>query len=200
MHSPIAWQAKDLIAVTAVTFALYVLSYFVVWALVTPLQQALLPQITAFASLLFLPHGVRVFATSLAGGRAVPGLVLGELAGNLMFWGPFPSAGVLLAVSLASGSVTWLAFEGLRALRIHAYYLKTTDEPPAYQHLLLAGIMASVANAFLVTAILEGEISGGSVTRILAAFVTGDITGLLAVMLAAPHVLRFLAARSARRD
>lgn len=187
-----AWRAKDLVAVTAITFVVYFVSYFLVWALITPLQQALLPQITLYASLLFLPHGIRVFATSLAGLKAVPGLILGELAGNVLFWGLLSSPVDLVAVSVCSGAVTWLVFEGLRALRIHAYYLKITEEPPPYQYLLLAGILASAANAFLVTSILERDVSGGAVMRVLAAFMTGDITGLLAVMILAPRLLRLL--------
>lgn len=174
---------------TGVTFALYLTSYFLVWAVITPLQQAVLPEVTLFASLLFLPHGVRVFATALVGLRSVPGLILGELAGNVVFWGLGASPAVLIAVSVASGSVTWLVFEGLRALRVNVFYLKVTEEPPPLHLLLLAGILASAANAFLATAILEGVLSSGQVMRVLAALMTGDITGLLAVMIAARHGL-----------
>lgn len=184
-----AWQVRNQLLVTAVTFALYLFSYFLVWAVITPVQRFLLPEITLFASLLFLPHGVRVFATSLLGGKSVPGLILGELAGNCLFWNLGASPGLLLAVSLASGSVTWLVFEGLRALRINVFYLQVTDEPPPLHLLLLAGILASAANAFLATTILEGAMSSGEVMRVLAALMTGDITGLLAVMTGARHVL-----------
>ena len=58
--------------------------------------------------------------------------------------------------------------------------------------LLLAGILSSAANAFLVTAVSEPVMTAGHVTSVLAAYMTGDVTGLLAVMLMARHVLPLL--------
>lgn len=171
---------------------LYFLAYLAVWAAVTPLQQALLPAITSFASLLFLPHGIRVFATSLIGGKSVPGLVLGEVAGNYLLWGLHDPV-QLIVLSLISGSVTWLVFEGLLALRVNAFYLRVTDEPPSFHTLMLAGILSSAANAFLCTALSEHEMGAGLVTSILAAYMTGDVTGLLGVMLAARYLWPLLA-------
>ena len=52
-----------------------------------------------------------------------------------------------------------------------------------------AAVLASAANAFLVTSIMEGTIRIGHVTSVLAAYMTGDITGLLMVMMAAKYVL-----------
>lgn len=176
---------------TAALACLYFATYFLVWAVVTPAQHALLPEITRFASLLFLPHGIRVFATSLLGGRAVPGLILGELAGNYLLWGLHDPA-LLLIGSVISGSVTWAVFEGLRGLRVNAFYLRVSDEPPPFHTLMLAGLLASAANAFLSTAVSEADMAPGHVTSILAAYMTGDVTGLLAVMLLARHVLPLL--------
>lgn len=188
MRVPTAWQVRDFAATTSVVFVLYFAAYFIVWAIITPLQHAIIPDITAFASLLFLPHGIRVLATSLVGGKAVLGMILAELAGNYFFWG-IHSAGLLIALSVASGCVTWLVFELLRAGRLHAYFLRINSAPPPFHTLILAGVLASAANAFLVTAIMEGTIRIVHVTSVLAAYMTGDITGLLMVMMAAKYVL-----------
>lgn len=182
-----AWQIRDLAVTTAVVSVIYMIAYFIVWAVITPVQQELLPEITKFASLLFLPHGVRVLATSLLGAKSVPGLVLGELAGNYFLWGLHDPVTLLLA-SLSAGCVTWVVFEGLLALRVNAFYLRVTEEPPPFHTLMLAGILASAANAFLLASLLEVDLSAGHVTSILAAYMTGDITGLLGVMLAARYI------------
>lgn len=194
-----ARQIADMVTTTLVIFGLYILAYFLVWAVITPVQEALIPEITRYASLLFLPHGIRVFATSLIGRRSVPGLLLGEFVGNYVFWnvgGMLP----LLYVSFASGTITYVVFEALKAARVNAYYLQVTSEPPPLHTFILAGALASAANAFLVTAITEGGMTIGRVTATLAAFMTGDLTGLLAVIMIARLVMPVIAARMQGRD
>lgn len=189
-----ARQISDLITTTLVIFGLYFLAYFLVWAVVTPVQDAIIPEITKYASLLFLPHGIRVFATSLVGRRSVPGLVLAEFVGNYIFWdvrGWIP----LLVVSMASGTVTYAVFEALKAAKVNAYYLQVTAEPPPFHTFMLAGVLASAANAFLVTTIMEGGMTIGEVMKVLTAFMTGDITGLLAVIMIARFVMPIITAQ-----
>ena len=192
-------QISDLITTTLVIFGLYFLAYFVVWAVITPVQQAVIPEITKYASLLFLPHGVRVFATSLVGKRSIPGLLLAEFVGNYIFW-DVPGWIPLLVVSTASGTVTYIVFEALKAARVNAYYLQVTSEPPPLHTFILAGVLASAANAFLVTTIMEGGMSVGQVTTILAAFMTGDVTGLIAVIMIAKLVMPIITARMRHGD
>lgn len=179
-----ARQIADLITTTLVIFGLYFLAYFLVWAVITPVQQEVIPEVTKFASLLFLPHGIRVFATSLIGRRSIPGLCLAEFVGNYIFWNLHDMV-PLLAVSTASGTITYVVFEALKAARINAYYLQVTSEPPPLHTFILAGVLASAANAFLVTTIMEGGMTIGEVMPVLAAFMTGDVTGLLAVIMIA---------------
>lgn len=192
-------QIADLITTTLVIFGLYFLAYFLVWAVITPVQQAVIPEITKYASLLFLPHGIRVFATSLIGKKSILGLLLAEFVGNYIFWdvgGVIP----LLVVSTASGTVTYIVFEALKAARINAYYLHVTSHPPPLHTFMLAGILASVANGFLVTTIMEGGMTIGQVTSVLAAFMTGDVTGLIAVIMLAKLVMPIITARMQRGD
>lgn len=147
-----------------------------------------MPEITKFASVLFLPHGIRVLGTSLLGVRAVPGLVLAELTGNYLFWG-MTQLDTLLFSALISGSITWIVFEGLRSLRVNAFYLQLSEQAPAFPALLLAGLLASAANAFLLTSLIEGNMGVGHVTMLIAAYMTGDVTGLFAVLLAVRYVM-----------
>lgn len=194
-----ARQISDLITTTLVVFGLYFLAYFLVWALITPIQQEIIPQITKYASLLFLPHGIRVFATSLLGKKSIPGLVLAEFVGNYIFWdlrGLIP----LLVISTASGTITYFVFEALKMARVNAYYLQVTSEPPPLHTFMLAGVLASAANGFLVTTIMEGGMTSGQVTTVLAAFMTGDITGLIAVIMIAKVVMPIVTAGMPKGD
>lgn len=186
-----AWQIRDFAVTTLGLFCLFLFAYFLVWAVVMPVQRTVAPEISAFACLLFLPHGIRVFATSLLGAKAVPGLVLGALAGGYLFWG-LRDPQALILVALISGVTTWAVFEGLRSLQFNPFYINVTDEPPPFQTLLLAGIIAAAANAFLLASMVEGRVSAGQVTTLLAAYVTGDVTGLLVIMILAPWLVRFL--------
>ena len=141
MRFPTAWQVKDLTLTTGGIFLLYLFAYFLVFAGITPVQERVMPEITQFASLLFLPHGIRVLGTSLLGIRAVPGLVLAELTGNYLFWG-MTQPDTLLFSAMISGSITWIVFEGLRTLRVNAFYLQLSEQAPAFHALLLAGLLA----------------------------------------------------------
>ena len=188
MRFPTAWQVKDLTFTTGGLFLLYLFAYSLVFAAITPLQEQVMPEITKFASLLFLPHGIRVLGTSLLGVRAVPGLVLAELTGNYLFWG-MTQLDTLLFSALISGSITWIVFEGLRSLRVNAFYLQLSEQAPAFHALLLAGLLASAANAFLLTSLIESKLDVGQVTMLIAAYMTGDITGLFAVLLAVRYVM-----------
>lgn len=171
-------QIPESVSTASLIFAIYSLSNFLVWLLVAPVQREFLPDITAYASLVFLPHGVRVFATALVGVRAIPGLLLAELAGNYLFW-KVTGAPALLLTSLTGALVCWLAFEMLRRMRVNAYYLNGDPVPPPLHSFLLAGMAASVINAFLRASVFEGRIPPGDVTGVIAACVTGDVTGLL---------------------
>lgn len=186
-----AWEIRDFAVTTFGLFALYLFAYFLVWAAIMPVQRRFAPDISAFACLLYLPHGIRIFATSLLGGKAVPGLVLSSLAGGYLFW-DLRDPQTLVLTALVGGVTTWAVFEGLRALQFNPFYIKVTDEPPPFQTLLLAGIIASAVNAFLLASMVEGQVDAGQVTTLIAAYVTGDVTGLLVVMLTAPWVMRHL--------
>ena len=64
-----------------------------------------------------------------------------------------------------------------------------SEQAPAFHALLLAGLLASAANAFLLTSLIESKLDVGQVTMLIAAYMTGDITGLFAVLLAVRYVM-----------
>lgn len=186
-------RLQNLILVSFIVFDLYFLTYFLVWAFVTPLQKDLLPIVTEYASFFYLPHGVRVIATAVMGARAVPPLILAEVGGNYLFWGMTDPL-LLLAVSVVGGVITWVAFHGLYSFGVNSYYLSSVEKMPRLMTLLLAGLVTSVLNGFVLTAILERDMRIGEVTQVMAAYIVGDMTGLLLVILLIKLTLRFLPA------
>lgn len=174
-----------------IVFALYVFAYFLVWAFITPLQEELLPNVTEYASFFYLPHGVRVIATAVMGPRAIPSLFLAELGGNYLFWGMTDPL-LLLSVSLVGGVITWAAFLGLYSFGINSYYLNSIEKMPRLSTLLFAGLVTSVLNGFVLTSILERDMLIGEVTQVMAAYIVGDMTGLLLVILLIKLFLRVL--------
>lgn len=61
----------------SVVILAYVLAHGLTALLITPMQSRLMPELTIFASLAYLPHGVRVLSTWLLGKRAFLPLFLG---------------------------------------------------------------------------------------------------------------------------
>lgn len=182
-------RIQTLILTSFIVFDLYVLTYFLVWAVVTPLQNDLLPEVTEYASFFYLPHGVRVIATAVMGARAIPSLFLAEVLGNYLFWGMLDPL-LLLAVSSVGGVVSWMGFQGLYSFGVNPYYLNSIEKMPRLTTLLLAGLVVSVLNGFILTAILERDMRIGEVTQVMAAYVVGDMTGLLLAILLIKLVLR----------
>lgn len=165
-------------APTAIIFAIYLAAAAISFFVFNPLQTMLLPEISAYASLVFLPHGVRVFATTVLRARAIPGLFLGALVSNYMIWG-ITEPVLLLLLSGSSAVVCWVVFEGLYALRINAYYLSANAQVPPLHTILLAGIFCSFLNSFVLTTILESTRSIAHITLTMAALAVGDMVGLM---------------------
>ena len=54
---------------------------------------------------------------------------------------------------------------------------------PPLATLMLAGLVVSILNGFVLTAILEHNIQIGEVTQVMAAYAVGDMTGLAVMVL-----------------
>ena len=180
----------DLVLPTVVIAGLYVFSYCLVAFTIKPVQAIFFPEVTAYASLVFLPHGLKIFATAVLRYRAIPGLFIGSLLSTYLIWG-ITEPGMLFPLALIASFTTCAVFEGLMALRINPYYLTLSAQLPSLQTILLAGLFCSFAKGFLMAAVLE---SGGNlrhITLIMAALVVGDMVGLMMAWLIAITGLKF---------
>jgi hypothetical protein len=164
----------------------YVFSFFVTFAIFMPVQDAILPAFGNFASLLFLPHGVRVVSAWLYGWRSplflVPGSILshGYLYGVAGFSVDYMMA-AFFGVFCAAFSFWVFALCGMD-LRLH----KTRSVH--WRDVMLAGVVASILNSVGTTFFYGNDLATAS------ARFFGDVTGMFASIF-----LLMLAFRLARR-
>lgn len=165
--------------------AAYIFCFALTAFLVTPLQRLILPEVTAFASLCFFPHGVRVLATWAFGWKAIPGLFVGAVV-SLVLLTPTEYADILRPAVLESillGSVvSYAIFEGARLLGYDFYW--SPSNKLGWRSLVIIGAVASIANSVGNALIYSGLIGINQLKSVLLVYVMGDIIGLIACMLA----------------
>nr|WP_273545098.1 hypothetical protein [Heliomarina baculiformis] len=148
--------------------------------LITPLQSRFIPEITAFASLVYLPHGVRVLSTWLAGRMAFLPLFFGAFLAELLFT-PADVSRVtdpVILVSLVVGaSSAVLAFELLRLLGYNLYDGRKLRIH--WKWLLLVGMLASVINSIGQSLVFAGLILPERVFAVVMTYAIGDLIGLI---------------------
>jgi len=171
----------------------YVLAHGLTALLITPLQARLLPDVTAFASLVYLPHGVRVLSTWLLGRLAVIPLCLGAFLSELIFTPAEISRAtdptILLSI-LVGASSALLAFE---AMRLFGHNLYADEQRRVHwTWLLLVGVLASLINSVGQAIVFSGDILPGHSFAVLATYAAGDLIGLVVTTLALMLVFRWM--------
>ena len=158
----------------------YVLAHGLTAMLITPLQSRFIPEITAFASLVYLPHGVRVLSTWLAGRMALLPLFFGAFLAELLFT-PADASRVtdpVILVSLVVGaSSAVLAFELFRLLGCNLYAGRKFRIH--WKWLLLVGMLASVINSIGQSLVFAGLILAERVFAVVMTYAIGDLIGLI---------------------
>lgn len=166
--------------VFAIVFIAYCACYFFVSFLVTPIQMAVgLPQ-TSYASLLFLPHGVRVLSIWLYKGRAVIPLFCGHLFIYVLFWLGEVSLTSLAVVfvgtfcaPLAFILVGWVGFD---------VSVRNT-EIVHWRSILAVGFIASIINSLGNSFILSPNIDPSLHLATVATYLVGDTLGVFVLLL-----------------
>lgn len=149
----------------------YVLAFGATFVVVMPIQNAMLPAFGNYASLLFLPHGVRVIAAWMYGWRSLlflaPGAVLthGYLYGVAGFSLDYMAA-MFFGVFCAALSFWFFALMGMD------FRLDKSDRVN-WRDIMLAGGAASVLNSLGTKIFFENDVPTAS-----ARFI-GDVTGMV---------------------
>ncbi|KIC30201.1 hypothetical protein [Leisingera sp. ANG-S5] len=184
----------------AVITAAYVICHGLTAWVVTPVQGLFLPEVTVFASLVYLPHGVRVLAVWLLGWRAVLPLAAGAFLSELIF----TDAGVrqvmesVLLQSIAVSAVS--AFAAFEIARMFGWNLYAGQQRRiAWSSLLAVGALASLINSSGQSVVFSGLIFPGDQLPVMAVYAAGDLIGLAVCMLALTLIFRWIRLAGKRR-
>ncbi len=177
----------------SVIMTAYVLCHGLTALLVTPIQQEFLSEITLFASLVYLPHGVRVLATWLWGWKAFFPLYAGACLSDLIFT-PAEDMAVLresLPFSVGAGALSaLLAFELIRLFGHNLY--AGQENKIDWKGLLVVGALASVINSTLQSITFSGVILPEHAASVFVTYAVGDLIGLFVSMLALMLIFRWI--------
>ena len=175
-----------------IIIAAYVLCHGLTALVVTPVQSIVLPEITVFASLVYLPHGVRVLATWILGWKAVPALVAG-VSISAWIWSPSEDLNFLepaLAGGILVGSASaFVAFEIARLVGINVYL--GGSRRLKWKGLIAVGALSSVVNSLGQTLVYSGIIDLEKVIGVWAVYAIGDLVGLIVCMVVLMFVFRW---------
>lgn len=166
----------------------YVVASFLTFEVLMPLQNVFFPEYPSRASLLFLPHGVRVLSAWLLGWRSIfallPGvfLVFAFLGGADVF---LPSRLLAIAIAVTTVPAVFYLFKW-----VGWDLFPRADRNPCWSCVMGVGIITS----FLVSGLTN--MAFGSARAEYVAFLIGDISGLFFLMLGLYFTLRLIDSRS----
>jgi hypothetical protein len=160
---------------------------------VMPLELALTNENTAFASLLFLPHAVRVVAAWLLGPKSLFGIIPAGLAVTFFIETPSTDGHELLlelAASVYASSSAVLAFEFMKFCRIDVYPKGGVSID--WRTVFFAGVFASIINSVGSTWLKQQRFESSEVMEVISRFIIGDtmglFLGLLTLMISMRHL------------
>mgnify|MGYP000323109562 CR=1 FL=1 len=184
---------------TIIVMACYILSHGLVQLVEMPMQQRAMPDVTPFASLIYLPHGVRVLASWLLGWKAILPLFLGALASHIIFEpesmiSHLSDSDFFFLLSLMIGAaVAVCAFELLMLIGLNLY--SGPYRRVKWTGILLVGIVASVLNALGQSLAFSGIVLPEVVSQVFWTYVIGDTMGLIVTMVVLALAFRFMRKR-----
>lgn len=173
--------------------AVYVVCHGLTAWVVTPVQQRFLPELTVFASLVYLPHGVRVLSVWLFGWKAVLPLAFGAFLSELIFTETSVRQLMqpVLLESIAVGALSALAAFGAFRLLGQRLFAGRARQM-AWKWLLAVGAVASVFNSIGQSVVFSGLIFPGDQLPVMAVYAAGDLIGLAVCMVALMLIFRWM--------
>ena len=153
----------------------------------------LMPEVSLYASVLYLPHGVRVLATWAMRWRAIPALFVGLALSNILFLSADMKVhfdAVMIPAILVGAASSFLAFEVIRFLGYDFYY--GGGGRIEWKGLIAIGALSSLIHSVFQSLIHSNLMSFEALVLAPLIYVLGDIAGLVACMLALMFIFRWL--------
>jgi uncharacterized membrane-anchored protein YitT (DUF2179 family) len=183
------WLLPFLIISAAFLGAFFVTMY---WLL--PLQANYTPELAQYASLLFLPHGVRVLAGWLFGWRSIVLIAPASLYAHWLNLGAGGFSVIGIAGAMSGVVCAALSFWALAKLGMD--FRTSSKQAVNWRNVMLAGSFASFVNTVGMGLVYRNDPS------VMAGYLVGDISGMFACLLMLMLVFKLLRHRqsSAGRD
>ena len=159
-----------------------------------PIESRLLPLYSQYASLIYLPHAVRVLATAIYGPRAFWVLLPAILFTTYMFYPPVNghvSVDVLLlaVIGAACAPIGYMALKLIGMIRSDFDYNNSILN---WRYIFTAGVIASAINSIGLTAVFFGLSDIRAAALAMGRFFIGDIIGLFVGLVVLTWVFRML--------
>lgn len=166
---------SDWLAPFGLVSVTYLLAFIVTIYWLLPMQAVYTPDLAAYASLLFLPHGVRVLAAWLLGWRSVLLIAPVSLGTHWLNFGAdgFSLAGVAGAMSgvVCAALAFWLL------AKMGLDFRHSSGREVNWRDVIIAGSIASAVNT-----IGMGVVFGHNFAT-MSGYLIGDVSGLFACLL-----------------
>lgn len=160
---------------------IFLVTFVLVNRVIFPLQQLVLPSVSQYAALVFLPHGVRVIATWLYREKAILPLLIAHLILYRIFYWHGAEVTTNLVAVLAGSLCVFIAMQLFRFSRIDISLANMTISH--WRSLILLGFVSSIFNtAGNMMAI--GDVMGSEIhLEVIATFIIGDTLGTAGCLL-----------------
>jgi hypothetical protein len=176
-----------------ITTLAYLFAFLIQRYLVFPLEISVTSGNAAFASLLFLPHAVRVLSAWLLGPKSliamIPATIATSLISDTMPHAGYESLAHIIMPTFSACSAV-MAFEFMRFCKIDAYPKDTGVI--SWRTVLFGGVFASIINSLGSSWLYSGFFEPSESIEVIARFIIGDTLGLLFGMLIIMLIFRQL--------
>ena len=168
---------------------LHVITFIAQMSIILPFEIAEAGYIGSLASVLFLPHAVKVLSVWLLGPKAFLALFPAEIFVSYFFLRLDFDPVTLLLISLWGSASAVIAFEFLRLVNLNVYPKNVATIN--WRSLVFAGCLASFFNSVGGTYLKSKGLVPAEIFELLGRYLIGDIGGLLFCLIVLMLILRY---------
>ena len=172
-----------------IVMLLHVITFIIQMYIILPLEIAEAGHIGSLASVLFLPHAVKVLSVWLLGPKAFFALFPAEIFISYFFLSFDFDYVTLLLISLWGSASAVIAFEFLRLINLNVYPRDVANIN--WRSLVFAGCLASFFNSVGGTYLKSKGLAPAEIFEVLGRYLVGDIGGLLFCLIVLMVILRY---------